>query len=152
IAPPIGGILIERLGIFRGMRAGFAASLALAVAMLLVLGSAFRDRTPAERLPSFSPGERGKPRLHATLRQLLVADCLIRLCEGLPDVFLVVWALEIVRVSPAQFGFLVSILMGAAILSYFPAAIFAGRVEKKPFVVATFLFFTLFPLAVLAAR
>ena len=152
IAPPLGGVLIERLGIFRGMKAGFAVSFALAAAMLVVLGLAFREKSSAESpplTPAPSPGVRG---LHPTLRRLLVADCLIRLCEGLPDVFLVVWALEIVRVSPAQFGLLVSIMMATSILSYFPAAMLADRVEKKPFVVATFLFFTLFPVAVLAAR
>jgi hypothetical protein len=194
IAPPLGGVLIERLGIFRGMKAGFAVSFALAAAMLAVLGLAFREKSSAKspltaaagrslrgtrvtaELSSALPtagglssvagsvaagaeGKRGEipralPRggLHPTLRRLLVADCLIRLCEGLPDVFLVVWALEIVRVSPAQFGLLVSIMMAASILSYFPAAMLADRVEKKPFVVATFLFFTLFPVAVVAAR
>ena len=81
-----------------------------------------------------------------------MADCLIRLCEGLPDVFLVVWAIEIVRVSPAQFGLLISVLMATAILSYVPAAALAGRTEKKPFVLLTYAFFTLFPLAVLASR
>ncbi len=86
------------------------------------------------------------------LRQLLVADCLIRLCEGLPEVFLVVWAIEIVRVTPAQFGLLTSVLMATAIASYLPAAALAGRAEKKPFVVLTYVFFTLFPLAVVASR
>ena len=155
IAPPLGGLAIERFGILRGMRAGFAVSLVLAAAMLVVLGSAFRDGRPAPSAPltpAPSRGERVKLPLHPTLRRLLVADCLVRLCEGLPDVFLVVWALEIVRISPSRFGLLVSIMMATAILSYFPAAVLAGRLEKKPFVVATFLFFTLFPLAVVMSR
>jgi predicted MFS family arabinose efflux permease len=80
-----------------------------------------------------------------------VADCLIRLCEGLPDVFLVVWAIEIVKVSPARFGLLTSILMATSIVSYLPAAALAERAEKKHFVVLTYVFFTLFPLAVLGA-
>ena len=56
-------------------------------------------------------------RLAPALRQLLIADCLIRLCEGLPEVFLVVWAIEIVHVTPTQFGVLVSVLMITAIVS-----------------------------------
>jgi MFS family permease len=75
----------------------------------------------------------------------------VRLCEGLPAVFLVVWAIETVRISPMQFGLLQSILTASAMLSYAPAFALAGRVEKKPFVVATFFCFTLFPLAVLAS-
>ena len=88
----------------------------------------------------------------SVVRQLLVADCLVRLCEGLPDVFLVVWAIEVVRITPARFGILTSILMLTAIASYLPAAALARRAEKKPFVVLTYVFFTLFPLAVVASR
>jgi MFS family permease len=152
LAPPLGGLLVERLGILRGMRAGFAFSVALSAATLLGLSVAFRRSGP-QAAPSPGP-ELGSPRtlLHPTLRRLLVADCLIRLCEGLPDVFLVIWALEIVRISPARFGLLISIQTVTAILSYVPAAALAGRAEKKPFVVVTFLFFTLFPLAVVSSR
>jgi MFS family permease len=161
IAPPLGGLLIERLGMARGMRTGFLVSIALSIAMLAGLWLAFRKKKPAPPHPSnpgrsltpsasrLTPHDRGKKtRLHPTLKRLLAADCLIRLCEGLPDVFLVVWALEILRVSPSQFGLANSVLMGTAILSYFPAAVLAERIEKKPFVVATFVFFTLFPVAV----
>jgi len=152
-APPIGGLLIERMGILRGMRAGFAVSVVLSALMLLGLRIGFRRSVPglAQSLapPPTIPGQR--IRLHPALRRLLAADCLVRLCEGLPDVFLVIWALEVVRISPAQFGLLVSIQMTTSILSYIPAAALAGRVEKKPFVVLTFFFFAAFPLAVLLA-
>jgi MFS family permease len=174
LAPPIGGLLLERLGMAGGMRLGFAISLALSIAMLIGMGIAFRSRrdalshalTPAPsraerektvaKSPALNPAlsrrEREKTRLHPTLRRLLVADCLIRLCEGLPGVFLVLWALEVVRISPARFGLLQSVLMTTAILSYFPAVALAGRAEKKPFVVLTFLFFTLFPVAVVLSH
>jgi MFS family permease len=42
--------------------------------------------------------------------------------------------------------------MLTAIVSYLPAAALAGRAEKKPFVLLTYVFFTLFPLAVLFSR
>ncbi len=153
LAPPLGGLLIERLGMRGGMRAGFAVSVILSAAMLLGLRRAFRFRGEGQALDrgrklaaSVSVG------LHPVLRKLLAADCLIRLCEGLPEVFLVIWALEIVRISPGQFGILISVQMATAILSYFPAAALAEHVEKKPFVVLTFLFFSLFPLAVALSR
>lgn len=153
LAPPLGGLLLERFGIRGGMRIGFAISIALSVAMLLGLARALRARPgeiPAPGLTAPPPAVR--IRLRPALRQLLIADCLIRLCEGLPDVFLVIWAIEIVRVSPAQFGVLMSVLMLTAIVSYVPAAALAGRAEKKPFVLLTYVFFTLFPLAVLASK
>jgi MFS family permease len=136
------------------MQIGFAVSIALSIGMLIFLARALRkdvreDVAKTSRSPAPA---RGRVRLRPALRQLLVADCLIRLCEGLPDVFLVVWAIEIVKVSPARFGLLTSVLMATAIVSYVPAASLAGRAEKKPFVILTYVFFTLFPLAVLVSK
>jgi MFS family permease len=149
LAPPLGGLLLERFGVVGGMRIGFGVSIVLSIGMLAFLARALRRDAPVEATPK-TPA--GRVRLRPALRQLLIADCLIRLCEGLPDVFLVVWAIEIVKISPAQFGILTSVLMATAIASYVPAASLAGRTEKKPFVLLTYVFFTLFPLAVLASR
>ena len=149
LAPPLGGLLVERLGMTRGLKLGFAASVVLSLAMLLVLARAFARNVPA---PPSTDAPPGRVRLHPSLKRLLVADVLVRLCEGLPDVFLVLWALEVVRVTPAQFGLLTSVLMATAILSYAPAAALADKAEKKPFVVLTYVFFTLFPLAVVLSH
>ena len=149
LAPPLGGLLILRLGMRAGLRVSFAVSLVLCLAMLVGLWHAFRSREERQALTSTTAST--PVRLQPALRQLLVADCLIRLCEGLPDVFLIVWAIEVVRVSPAQFGVLVAVLTATSILSYLPAAAFAERAERKPFIVLTYVFFTLFPVAVLCA-
>ena len=152
LAPPLGGLLLERYGIRGGMRIGFAISIVLSAAMLFILARALAAGPDASIAPDATLARRGVARLRPELRQLLVADCLVRLCEGLPDVFLVVWAIEIVRITPARFGVLTSILMLTAIASYLPAAALARRAEKKPFVILTYVFFTLFPLAVLASH
>ncbi len=150
LAPPLGGLLLERYGFANGMRIGFAVSIVLSLGMLAGLWRALRGGSTEQALPPTASPARSV-RLRPALRQLLIADCLIRLCEGLPDVFLVVWAIEVVGVSPAQFGVLVSVLMATAIVSYIPAAALAGRAEKKRFVLLTYGFFTLYPLAVLAS-
>ena len=147
LAPPLGGLLLERYGMANGMRIGVGISILLSIAMLVGLARALTSPRQTPARTSSAP-----VRLRPALRQLLIADCFIRLCEGLPDVFLVVWAIEVVRVSPAQFGILISVLMTTAIVSYIPAAALARRAEKKPFVLLTYAFFTLFPLAVLASR
>jgi MFS family permease len=51
-----------------------------------------------------------------------------------------------------QFGILTAIEMVTAMLCYIPVAYFADKGSKKPFVVTTFVFFTLFPLALLASQ
>jgi MFS family permease len=149
LAPPVGGWLIALFGMLAGMRVAFADTLVLCVLLVLVMARVFRE-TARSRGAAGGPAPRA--RLHPALRRLLVADCLVRLCEGLPDVFLVLWALEVVRISPTRFGLLTSILMSTAIVSYLPATLLADRAEKKPFVVLTYAFFTLFPLAVVLSH
>lgn len=148
LAPPLGGWLIARHGMAGGMRLSLAVSLALCVLMLALLARVFGRHRP----PQIARPATRRLSLHPALRRLLVADCLVRLCEGLPEVFLVLWALEVVRLSATQFGLLISIQTATAMLSYAPAALLAGRTERKPFVVLTYVFFTVFPLAVMLSH
>ena len=150
LAPPAGGLLLTRLGTAPGIRVGLAASILLSLAMLAGLSLALRSPTPPSATPLRDLVK--PPALPPALRRLLEADCLIRLCEGLPDVFLVLWAIEIVGITPAQFGILVSVRTLTSIVSYAPAVALAGKTEKKPFVLLTYAFFTAYPLAVLFAR
>jgi MFS family permease len=55
-------------------------------------------------------------------------------------------------VSALQFGVLTSIEMATAVLVYIPVAYLADRSTKKPFVLITFVFFTLFPLVLFYSR
>lgn len=87
-----------------------------------------------------------------SLRCLLVFDIFTRIGEGLVDVFLVIFATSIAGVSMPQYGVLIAVQMITAIVVYLPAARIADRVGRKPFVIATLIAFTLFPLAVISAR
>jgi MFS family permease len=82
----------------------------------------------------------------------LASDVFIRTCDGMVDVFLVIYAINIVRVSAPEFGVLVAVQAAAAMLVYIPAARIAEYTGKKPFVIATFCCFALMPLAVVWAR
>jgi MFS family permease len=84
-----------------------------------------------------------------SLRNLLTSDILIRFCEQIPYAFVVVWAVNVNGISPLQFGILTTVEMVTAMLIYIPVAYLADRGQKKPFVVVTFGFFTLFPLILL---
>ena len=55
-------------------------------------------------------------------------------------------------VTGTQFGYLRTIEMMTAILIYIPVAYMADKTTKKPFVIATFAFFTCFPLMLLYSR
>jgi MFS family permease len=87
-----------------------------------------------------------------TFRRLLLSDIFIRTCEGLVDVFIVLYVTNIVGVSTARFGFLVGVQTVTSILVYIPAARLADSIGRKPFVIATFVAFSMFPVSVVLSR
>lgn len=149
IAPTLGGLLIVTHGVLSGVREGLVVSIALAGATLLVVRRMRLD------LPSQPPatGIAGVWRsLPAPLRRLLLSDVFIRTCDGMVDVFLVLFAVNVIGVGAPAFGLLIGVQMATVIVCSFPAARLADRLGRKPFVIATFVAFTCFPLAVVAAH
>jgi MFS family permease len=86
------------------------------------------------------------------LRELLISDILIRFCERIPYAFVILWAMNRGGISAQQFGMLVAVEMVTAMLCYIPVAHLADKYGRRPFVLATFVFFTLFPVSLLWAH
>lgn len=148
VAPTLGGLLIARYGVRTGVRAGLALSVGLAVTTLMVVR---RIRIPRAAVPG-PAGLRGVWRsFPASLRRLLLSDIFIRTCEGMVDVFLVLYAVNVVGIGATGFGLLVAVQMATVIACSLPAARLADRLGKKPFVIATFVAFSAFPIAVVLA-
>ena len=149
IGPVAGGLLIDRYGIVNGVPIGIGVTIVMAAASI-ALQRAIRDQaappaparlTLLDALRSFDPN----------LRRLLLSDILIRFCERIPFAWVVIWAMAQPQITATKVGILVGLEMTAAMLCYIPAAYFADRYGKEPFVVVTFLMFTLFPLALMNA-
>lgn len=149
IAPTLGGLAIARYGVRGGVRVGLLAAIVIA---LVTLGIAARVRIPVvpdETAIRIRDVWRSFP---SPLRWLLASDVFIRTCDGLVDVFLVLYAINVVGIDAPRFGALIAVQMTTAIFSYLPAARLADRTGRKPFVIATFLAFAIFPVAVVSAR
>lgn len=149
IAPTLGGISIATLGVREGIRFGLTITLALTVLTLAVASSV---RVAAIPVPDTTKIRGVWRSLPPTFRRLLLSDVFIRTCEGLVDVFVVLYVTNILSVSAAQFGFLVGVQTVTSILVYIPAAHIADSIGRKPFVIATFLAFSLFPVAVVSSH
>ncbi|MGI9075869.1 MAG: MFS transporter [Gemmatimonadaceae bacterium] len=149
IAPTLGGLAIATHGIRDGVRIGLVTTIVLALVTVLVVR---RVNIPVAvgHGPTNILGVWHA--LPATFRKLLASDVFIRTSEGLVDVFLVLYATNIVGISAPGFGALIAVQMVTAILMYIPAARLADRIGRKPLVGATFLAFSLFPVAVVSAR
>jgi MFS family permease len=148
VAPALGGALIAVVGIRAGVRAGLVASVALALVTLAVVWRMRLDRPTAPAPGDIRAVWRSLP---TPLRRLLVSDICIRTCDAMVDVFLVLYAVNVVHISAPAFGGLIGVQTATVILCSLPAAHLADRVGRKPFVIATFVAFASFPLAVVAA-
>ena len=148
IAPIAGGILVSTIGIQRGVRAGLMVSIVLA-GVTLVVASQVRLPLIPDEAPTNVRGVWKK--FPESLRWLLASDIFIRTCDAMVDVFLVIYVVNVLRISASRFGLVVAVQALTAILVYIPAAKIAERTGKKPFVIATFVAFAAFPLSVVWA-
>ena len=147
IAPIAGGILIAKYGVVSGVRAGLIITLFLALASIGL--AAKINLTPSMATATNINGVWRS--FHPALRKLLVSDIIIRTCEGMTGVLTILYVTNGQGLGMTRFGELVAIQMTVSILVYIPAGKIAGRIGKKPFVIATFVSFALFPLAIIAA-
>ena len=152
LGPLIGGWLITRHGWQRGIQLALLGCLVLTVLTMLfqslLAKSSALSKAPSTDQTSFFAVVKA---FNPTLRELLVSDILIRFCERIPYAFVILWAMNYAGVSAQQFGFLVSIEMITAMFCYIPVAHLADKYGQRPFVLATFVFFTLFPVSLLFA-
>ena len=155
LGPLAGGWLATRYGWEHGIQLALLGCIGMGIFASVFLcfladpaarqDSRAKERATAgfkEVVKSFSP----------ELRELLVSDILIRFCERIPYAFVILWAINHGGVSAQQFGVLVTIEMVTAVLCYIPVAHLADKYGRRPFVLATFGFFTLFPVSLLWAH
>jgi len=150
LGPLVGGVLIASQGRVTGVRLAFIIALVLALVALFMQQRFIENvQTPkkAEKNPFRLTGQ-----MSPALIKLLIADILVRFCEQIPYAFMAIWVMENNHLSSVTFGLLSTVEMVTAMLVYIPVAYLADRGSKKPFVVATFAFFTLFPLVLMVSH
>ncbi len=155
IAPIFGGILIDRFGVVGGVRIALVISILLSAVTILVQRQ-FRDESTGEVQVGVAPERwnfwRSMREFNSPMRRLLLSDILVRFCERIPYAWVVIFAMDYIGVSGAQVGILIAVEMVAAMLCIIPASHYADRHGREPFVIATFIMFTLFPISLLVAR
>src|SRR6266851_1939289 len=110
ISPLVGGAMIGALGLQKGIRTGLLVSIgvaAVAAALLafLRLPAAARDMVRMSGVwDSF----------HPTLKRLLASDIVIRMCEGMADIFVVLYVTNVSGVTIPKYGVLVAIQLMTA--------------------------------------
>jgi Arabinose efflux permease len=152
IAPIFGGILIDRFGIIPGVRIALIMSIFLSAATIFVQLQLRKE--PKEEIATDERWSiwRSWREFNLPMRRLLLSDVLVRFCERIPYAWVVIFAMDYIGVSGKQVGVLTTIEMLAATLCIIPASHFADKYGREPFVVVTFIMFTLFPISLLISR
>jgi MFS family permease len=152
VAPIVGGILIDRFGVIPGVRLGLTMSILLSTATIFVQRE-LRDE-PKEKAVVANRWKfwRSLQEFNAPMRRLLLSDILIRFCERIPYAWAVIFAMDYIGMSGRQVGVLTMIEVLVASLCIIPASHFADKYRREPFVIVTFLMFTLFPISLLVSR
>jgi MFS family permease len=157
IAPIFGGILIDRFGIINGVRIALIVSISLSAVTILVQRQ-LREKPNGWARPPGAPRFerwsfwRSLREFNLPMRDLLLSDILIRFCERVPYAWVVIFAMDYIGVSGRQVGILIAIEMLAATVCIIPASHYADRHGREPFVIVTFIMFTLFPISLLMSR
>ena len=104
VGPIIGGILISSYGLITGIRISFIVSIIFCLlGMLIQFRMKERPSNAYQPIHFFSLWKQ----MDARLKNLLVSDILIRFCEQIPYVFVVIWCLDVIKISPEKFGILI---------------------------------------------
>ena len=149
VGPLVGGWLLTRFGWTEGVR--YALQLCIGLSLMTAAFQWWMLEPEAGSWP-ITKGISFKAVVRAftpTLKELLVSDILIRFCERLPYAFVILWAMNRGGVTAQQYGLLIACEMITAMLCYIPVAHLADKYGRRPFVLITFAFFTLFPLTLL---
>jgi MFS family permease len=147
IAPIAGGVLISAFGVVQGIHIALVITLALALVTILLVTRINITVATTKATNIIGVWQT----FHAALKRLLVSDVIIRTCEGMTGVITILYVTNVQHFSVKQYGTLIAIQMITSIVVYIPAGKIADRVGRKPFVIATFLSFALFPVAIIAA-
>ncbi len=159
IAPIFGGMLIDRFGIIPGVRIALIVSIFLSALTILVQRQLRQESNDLARVAAATAPQpkdwnfwRSLRAFNSPMRRLLLSDILVRFCERVPYAWVVIFAMDYIGVSGRQVGILIAIEMLAATVCIIPASHYADRHGREPFVVVTFIMFTLFPISLLMSR
>jgi predicted MFS family arabinose efflux permease len=152
LGPLIAGFVLTWAQQLRGSEQGTIVGMRLLVSVSLGLGLislAIQWRFMPHREPPPSKHTAGEilRRMHPTLRRLLLAEVFKRWCDWLVRDFIVLYVYFVRGLSLEQFGLFVAVQNTVALLTYLPIGRMTRTVGLQPFIGLTFVFFSLFPLA-----
>lgn len=152
ISPILGGLLIDRFGVVPGVRVALLISILLSAVTILAQRQLRDDQPKPETPPERWNLWQSLRGFDAPMRRLLLSDILVRFCERIPYAWAIIFAMDYIGMSAKEVGVLTMIEVLVASLCIIPASHFADKTQREPFVLVTFIMFTIFPIALMVSR
>lgn len=150
LAPPLGGLLVERFGTLTGLKIGFFVSGLLGLVATVwrskKLEETYRGPDPGDRwsfssvLGSFSGILRAYKMAGREAKKLLLYTLLASIATGLSTVYVSIYVISSLKLSAVDYGVLVSLSALATVFLIMPAAGLVRRLGLKRAAVLSALF------------
>lgn len=148
IAAPLGGLLLGATGVISGMRTALGMTLLIAAAAIVLQQRGYQERiTEKAEFRETSAWEIFK-RMPGGLKRLLLAECFVRIGEGIAGAFIALYVITVQGFSPGVFGMVYALQQTISILLYLPAGKLADFQGRQLPITLTFIAFAVFPVAV----
>jgi len=152
VAPPIGGLLIAYYGMTTGVKNGLFFTIVLAFMILFLQNRYYVKTETYDKLEETGNIIALFKKINPNLKKLLLSDIFIRTAQGLSETFIIFYTMDVIGITSFQFGTLIAVQMTTSVLVYTPIAKLSDRIGRKPFVILTFIFFSLFPLSIALSK
>jgi len=152
ISPILGGVLIDRFGVVPGVRIALLISILLSAATIFAQWQLRVEQPPPGPRPERWNLWQTLRGFDTPMRRLLLSDILVRFCERIPYAWAIIFAMDYIGMDAKEVGVLTVIEVLVASLCIIPASHFADRTQREPFVLVTFIMFTLFPISLMLSR
>lgn len=147
IAPPLGGLLMQSVGLLGGFRVGVILTIVLTLLAIFIQWRFYRLPPPASKRLSMDIRASWRA-MNKALRAMLAANCLMAFGVGMFQLFLVLYLINVRGVSTVQYGLLQSVMLAASSLFSVPLGKLADKqagVGRKRYVALAFLLIAVFP-------
>jgi MFS family permease len=152
ISPILGGMLIDRFGVVPGVRIALLISILFSVATIFAQWQLRVEPPPPGPRPERWNLWKTLRGFDMPMRRLLLSDILVRFCERIPYAWVIIFAMDYIGMSAKEVGVLTVIEVLVASLCIIPASHYADKTQREPFVLVTFLMFTIFPISLMVSR
>lgn len=152
VAAPLGGALIASLGVLTGIRVALGTTLVIAAGVLFIQRRFYLEQQTEHSGFRTNSAWRTFQQMPSSLKQLLLAECFVRIGEGIAAAFIVLYITTVRQYSPETYGMLYALQQSVAIISYIPAGKLADLSGRRLPVTLTFVAFAIFPLTVRLAE